>query len=445
MLTENDLYNYQKRAVEYIINQPRCGLFLDMGLGKTVSTLTAIHQLLKTQPINKVLIIAPLRVAMQTWPSEFTKWAHLRNQGYTIITGNAEKRKELVNERTSIHIINRDNICWLIDLFGSDEWPYDMMIIDESSSFKDPSTKRFKALKKVTIKTPRVVLLTGTPTPNGLLGLWSQLYLLDKGQRLGRSFTWFKQCYFMSDMWGFKWTMKPRADYQITNQVQDICMSMRAEDYLQLPERINIVHTIELTPKARELYQNFKREYLLMIEEQVLTAASAAVLMNKLLQFCNGAVYHNEGDGYEIIHNEKLALLDEIIEANPDESFLIAYLYRSDLERIMKAYPEAQVLKNDTNVINEWNHGKIKILLAHPASCGHGLNLQLGGCHLVWFGLTWSLELYDQMNARLHRLGQTKPVRIHHITANNTVEAKVQKALTEKADIQNAILEALKS
>ncbi|WP_440682087.1 DEAD/DEAH box helicase [Cysteiniphilum halobium] len=445
MLNESNLYDYQKHAVDFIIQNPRCGLFLDMGLGKTVSTLTAIDQLLKSQHIRKVLIVAPLRVALQTWPQEFSKWQHLTDQSYTIIHGSADKRKALLNERTAIHIINRDNVCWLIDLLSLDQWPYDMLIIDESSSFKDPTTKRFKALKKVAFKTSRIVLLTGTPTPNGLLGIWSQLYLLDQGKRLGRTYTWFKQCYFMSDMWGYKWTLKPRSQQQITQQLEDVCMSMRAEDYLQLPERINILHNIELTTKARNLYEKFKQDYLLMLEDKVLTAASAAVLMNKLLQFCNGAIYHNDSPAYEVIHHEKLDVLTDIVEANADEPILVAYLYRSDLERIQAKYPEAKVLKDDVRIIDQWNQGKIKMLLAHPASCGHGLNLQHGGCHMVWFGLTWSLELYDQMNARLHRQGQTKPVMIHHIISNNTVEMTVQKALTVKADIQNAILEALKS
>ena len=443
MLTRNNLHPYQNKAISFIKDNPKCGLFLDMGLGKTVSALTAVVDLYNSTTIDKVLVIAPLRVALNTWHQEIANWQQLKHLSYTIIHGSPSQREKQLNEATNLHIISRDNLYWLVDSASKSAWPYDMIILDESSSVKNHASKRFKALKRVFDDTHRMVLLTGTPASNGLLDLWSQIYLLDKGKRLGKTFTGFRNRYFMSDFHGYTWSARKHARHQITNRIKDVCLSMQAVDYLSMPELIHTVHTFTLDSYTRSLYDEFKREFFLQLADEALTASSAAVLINKLIQFCNGAVY-KEDKSYQILHDSKLDILAEIIEGLQGQPVLVAYNFKSDKERLLKKFPEAELLTQDEAVINRWNEGKIKLLIAHPASCGHGLNLQQGGNNIVWFGLNWSLELYNQMNARLYRQGQQHPVVIHHIIAENTVDEIIMQALKEKHITQEKIIEALK-
>ena len=437
MLTQNDLHHYQHKAINFIKSKPKCALFLEMGLGKTVSTLTAISQIPEA---TKVLIIAPKRVALTTWPKEIGSWQHLQDLSYTVILGTPEQRGRKLNENARTHIISRDNICWLVDYFGVD-WPYNVIVLDESASVKNPASKRFKALRKVAPLTERIVLLTGTPASNGLLDLWSQLYLIDGGKRLGKTYDQFKLRYFSSDYHGYTWTPYNYSQAAITSKIADVCLSMQAEDYLKLPKMIYRVYRFALNKSTRKKYDAFKRQFFLEFGDKELTVVNAAVLVNKLIQFCNGAVYL-EDKSYEVLHDDKLNILEDLVESANGEPLLVAYHYQSDKERILKRFPEAVALNADN--IAEWNRREIPLMLAHPASCGHGLNLQQGGHHLVWFGLNWSLEHYQQMNARLYRQGQQQAVIVHHIVAEDSADELVMQALKDKDFTQNAIIEALK-
>jgi hypothetical protein len=444
VFSRSDLHSYQKRAVSFIQDKQRCGLFLDMGLGKTTSALTAVSDLRDSFSIYKVLIIAPLRVANSVWAQEAQKWEHLKHLTVSVCTGSEKRRLGALQTDADIYVINRENVEWLVNHMGKN-WPFDMLIIDESSSFKNSSTKRFKALRKILPFTEYLVLLTGTPSPNSLLDLWSQMYLIDFGQSLGRTMTAYKQRFFEQDYMGYKFTPREGAADRIHNLISPSVIHMSAEDYLELPKRIDLIERVDMPPTALETYRNFETTLLAELEDgEEVEAMSAAVLANKLLQFANGGLYTDENGSWSEIHATKLDALEEIIEDNPNENLLVAYNYRFDLERLQKKFPSAVVLDKKQETIDRWNRGEIKMMLAHPASAGHGLNLQGGGSLIVWFGLTWSLEYYQQFNARLHRQGQTKPVRILHIVAKKTIDERVLGVLSTKDVTQKKLLAALK-
>lgn len=440
-------HRYQQIAIDKIFEKPRCGLFLEMGLGKTVITLTALERLMYDRfEIGRVLVIAPLRVAEDTWSRESEKWDHLKHLRISKILGTPQKRREALAADADIYVINRENVVWLCGEL-SDRWCFDTVVIDELSSFKSPKAQRFKALKKYIVKAKRVIGLTGTPAPNGLIDLWSQIYLIDGGERLGRTVTGYRDRYFLPDkrngMTIFTYKLKPAADKAIWDKLSDICISMRAEDWLTLPERIDNVVSVRLTDKQRKAYDEFEREQYIEFAEGEITALSAAALTNKLLQFSNGAVYKSDG-GYIETGSGKLDALEDIITAAGGRPVLCFYSYKHDLDRIKARFDFAQTLDSSSQ-IERWNGGEIPLLLAHPAGAGHGLNLQAGGSIIVWFGLTWSLELYQQANARLHRQGQQQKVIVHHLITEGTCDERVYKSLQGKSCVQDDLLDALKA
>ena len=444
MLSRDDLHDYQNRAIEFIKSKKRCGLFLDMGLGKTTASLTAMSDALDSMTVAKVLVIAPLRVANSVWAQETKQWTHLSHLRVSVCTGNERTRMAALQRDTDIYTINRENVPWLVKLYGK-KWPFDAVIVDESSSFKSPSSQRFKALKRALPFTDYVVLLTGTPSPNGLLDLWSQMYLVDFGERLGKTMTGYKQRFFESDYMGYKFTPRQGSSEAIHRLLSDKVLSMSAEDYLQVPDRIDLVERVELPPKVFAQYQEFERTLLAELDDgQEIEAISAAVLANKLLQWSNGATYTDSLGNWSELHSVKLDALADLVEQNPSENMLVAYNYKTDLERLRVRFPDAVVMDEQQETIDRWNRGEIQMMLAHPASAGHGLNLQKGGSMLVWFGLNWSLELYQQFNGRLHRQGQTRPVRVVHIVASGCMDERVIDALNKKGETQNALLFALK-
>ena len=418
-----------------------CALWVDMGLGKTVSTLTAVVDLLVSRNIKKVLVIAPLRVAQHTWPTEIKNWSHLKTLQVSVIAGlSAKKREEAMHSSAQIHIINRENVQWLVNALQQD-WHYDAVVIDESSSFKSHSSQRWKSLRQVvkTGKIKRMIQLTGTPSPNSLMELWPQIFLLDNGKRLGATRGKFIDT-FCRQVGNPQWSQyEVRADMKETLQkrVADLVLRMAAKDYLELPDRIDSDVIVQLPPKAQKAYAQMEKDFLIKLEQGEVLAANAAVKINKLLQVSSGSLYTD--DGYEVLHDAKIEALKEIIEAS-NEPVLIAYNFQADAERICKAVKGAVVLKKDTELINQWNKGDVPIMLAHPASAGHGLNLQKGGSLIVWFGLSWSLELYQQFNARLHRQGQTRPVRVIHLLADTAADKLVREVLNDKDATQNSLL-----
>lgn len=443
----SDLHNYQNRAVRFILDNPSCALWMSMGLGKTAVCLTAIHELMRDQfTIDQTLIIAPLRPCQHTWPVEIKKWDHTRHLSHAFIGGSKQNRLNNVEGSEDIHIINRENVTWLVNYWiEKKRWPYSMIVIDEASSFKSPSSKRFKALKKVIGKTKKVIELTGTPASNSYLDIWSQIYLLDKGKRLGRTFTNYKSNYFSSDYMGYTWEILPGAEKQIQDKIGDLILSMKAEDYIELPDQIKNTISVDIPPIARKQYKEMEKHLLLELENETVEALNAAVLTNKLLQITNGAIYlPDKPDAWEEIHTQKIDALEEIINEHPGQPVLVAYNFKSDLARIKNKFPHAIDIKED-GAIERWNKKEINLLLAHPASAGHGLNLQTGGNIIVWFGLNWSLELYDQFNARLHRQGQTEPVMIHHILAKDTIDETVFEVLQKKSLNQKTLLNAIKN
>lgn len=447
MFSRTDLHEYQNKAVDFIFEKKRCGLFLDMGLGKTVSTLTAVSDLVDSLSVERVLIIAPLRVANTVWRQESENWKHLRHLRVAVCTGSERNRISQLNRTADVYVINRENVKWLVDLYAKkDKWPFDMLVIDESSSFKSAKSQRFKALKSVLHLTNYAVLLTGTPAPNGLMDLWAQVYLIDFGQSLGRTITGFKQRFFeASGYMGYKFEPRDGADTTIHKLIEHQVLSMTAEDYLELPERIDLVERVSLPAATLKAYQEFEKELLIELEDgEFVEASTAAVLANKLLQWCNGAMYVDETKRWQEVHKAKIDALAEIVEDNAGENILVAYNYKSDLERLKAKFPDAVVLDKNPDLVKQWNEGKISMLLAHPASASHGLNLQKGGALAVWFGLTWSLEYYQQFNARLHRQGQTRPVRIVHLIADSCLDERVMNVLSNKDAIQNQLIEALK-
>lgn len=442
-------HDYQSKAIEHVLNNPNCALFLQMGLGKSVVSITAITTLIESGEIKKVLIIAPKRVAENTWDTEIEKWEHTKHLTMSKVLGTEKQRKDALDVKADIYVTNRENVQWLVDLYKT-RFPFDMVVIDELSSFKSPKSLRFKSLRKILPYTKRIIGLTGTPAPNSLLDLWSQIYLLDKGERLGKTLTAYRSTYFVPGRTNgivvFDYKLRPGADKIIQNKIKDICVSMSADDYLQLPDCIFKTITVELSPKDKKCYDEFEKEQVMeIIGDNPITAANAAVLSGKLSQFAQGAIYDENKDVIEL-HTAKLEALEEIIEEAGDSNILLFYKYKHDLARIEEHFKKIKPVRLDNSEdIKTWNTGNIKLYLAHPASAGHGLNLQAGGDVIVWFGNTWSLELYQQANARLHRQGQTKPVTIVHIVAKGTIDEDILKSIVNKQKGQDALLEAVKA
>jgi SNF2 family DNA or RNA helicase len=453
MMQRNQLHSYQERGVSHILDNPYCALFLDMGLGKTVTTLTAIKELLDNCIIGNALVIAPKKVTQVTWSDEIKNWAHLQGVTISVIDGNVKQRREAMRRKADIYAVSRDNIVWLVTEMGGVKLPYDMVVIDELSSFKNHQSKRFRALRKVRKFIPRVVGLTGTPSPNGLIDLYAQMYLIDEGERLGKTITGYRDRFFRPDKRNgdivYTYALKKPADETekaISDLISDITISMTAEDYLKMPDKIMLYDYVDMSDRCLKDYENFVMEQVLELinSDEPITAASAAALSNKLQQYANGAIYDADRKVREI-HEEKLEKLKELVEAANGSPVLVAYQYQHDLHRIMKALKEYNPVKLEKpEQIAEWNAGKIEVLVTHPASAGHGLNLQKGGNILVWFGNTWSLELYMQFNARLYRQGQSKPVYIHHIVTRGTIDEKIIKALSDKKETQDGLMQSIK-
>lgn len=446
MLSRSNLYKYQERAVNHILDINYCALWLDMGLGKTISTLTAIEELMfNSFEVNRVLIIAPLRVCNTVWKQEAENWEHTGILKFSNLAGGKANMTKGLQRKADVYLINRENVTALVKHLGS-KWIFDMVVIDESSSFKSNKSQRFRALKHVRPKIKRLVELTGTPSPNGYMDLWSQFYLLDMGERLGKTITNYRRRFFESDFMGYNYTLRDGADEKIQNLITDVVLSMKSEDYLELPDVITLVLENKLEGKLLKQYKTFEKEMMLDInEDEKILAMSAASLSNKLLQFSSGNVYSGDEDNRVTnhFHNLKIDTLKEIIEDSPNENYLVAYNYQHELEALTEHFPEAVVLDKKGKAVKDWNDGKIKMLIAHPASAGHGLNLQFGGSTIVWYGYNWSLELYQQFNKRLHRNGQQNVVRILHIAVGD-VEGRLMKALAQKDVTQEKLLQALK-
>lgn len=439
-------HDYQKYATEFILQHPIAAVFLEMGLGKSVITLTALFDLILDQfVIGKVLVIAPLRVARDTWPSEIQKWDHLKGLKYSVVVGTAAERKAALMHQADVYIINRENVDWLINKSGI-SFRFDMIVIDELSSFKSWQAKRFKSLLKVRPFVKRIVGLTGTPSSNGLMDLWAEFRVLDLGKRLGRYITHYRNAYFTPDKRNaeviFSYKPLPGAEDQIYKRIEDITISMKSCDYLKLPECVINEFPVFMSEKEQEVYDSFRDDMVAKIKDKEIDAVNAAVLSGKLLQMANGAVYDDEKNSL-LIHDRKLDALEDLIEGANGKPVLVAYWYQHDAERIKSRF-DIREIKTSKDIM-DWNIGDIPVAIIHPASAGHGLNLQTGGSTLIWFGLTWSLELYQQTNARLHRQGQTDTVIIHHIIAKGTIDENVMKALRQKEKTQNALIDAVKA
>ena len=445
-------HEYQEYAKEFIISHKVSALFLDCGLGKTVITLSAIWELLFDYfDIRKILIIAPLRVCYLTWPSELEKWEHLSGIGMSAVLGSEKERIAALGRRAQVYVINRENVEWLVNESGI-PFDFDMVVIDELSSFKSHKAKRFKALKKVRPMVRRIVGLTGTPAPNGLIDLWAEIGILDMGQRLGRFIGGYRERFFVPDKRSremvFSYKPLPGAEKQIYGRISDITISMKSTDHLQMPELINSRYTVYLSEKEDSRYEDLKKDLVLQLPDGDITAANAASLSGKLSQMANGAVYTDAGEAVTV-HERKLDALEDIIEAANGKPVLVAYWFRHDFERILDRLYKLKIpcSKLDTDSsIRRWNAGEIPVALIHPASAGHGLNLQAGGSTLVWFGLTWSLELYQQTVARLWRQGQTsETVVVQHIITKGTIDERIMRALSEKDTTQSALIDAVKA
>lgn len=446
-------HGYQRYAIERIVSDPALGLFLDMGLGKTVVTLSAVNDLrFNRWAVSRCLVVAPKKVAEATWSREAEKWDHLKHLRIIPVLGSAQKRIQALNTPGDVWVVNRENVPWLAEYYRN-AWPFDMVVLDESSSFKNPQSKRFKALKMVRSRIRRLVELTGTPAPNGLEDLYAQIYLLDGGARLGKTLTSFRECFMTQDyshpgQQYRTYRLQDGADQRIRGAISDICVSMKAEDYLELPEFIEDVVPVVLDAKARKAYDKLEREMLLEVDESTITAGSAAVLNGKLLQLCSGAVYDAEGTALEI-HDCKIEAFLEVVEQLHGEHALVFYWFQHERDRLLAALEKSglqvRVYRGPEDEI-AWNTGKVDILLAHPASCAYGLNLQDGGRHEVWFGYpNWALELYQQANARLYRQGQKQPVISHLLVVQDGMDEDVVAALQGKGDTQEALMQALKA
>lgn len=439
-------HNYQNYAKNFILAHKVSALFLDCGLGKTITTLTAINELMYDSfEISKVLIIAPLRVAQSTWKDEIEKWDHLNLLRYSIVVGDEKERLKALKQNSDIYIINRENVDWLVTKSGID-FNFDMLVIDELSSFKSNTSKRFKSLLKIRPYFERVVGLTGTPSSNGLMDLWAEFRVLDLGERLGRYITHYRNEYFLPDKRNgaiiFSYKPQPNAEERIYRRLADMTISMKSTEYLKMPELILNELEINLDEEDQMKYKKFKKEMVMTIQEKEIDAINAASLSNKLIQLANGSIYDDDKKFYEI-HNKKLDKLEEIIESANGKPVLVAYWFKADKERIEKRFKVREIKTADD--IKQWNMGMINLALIHPASAGHGLNLQSGGSTLVWFSLTWSLELYQQTNARLYRQGQKDTVVIHHLITKNTIDKDIMKSLKRKDKTQEVLMRAVKA
>lgn len=452
MLNESNLHGYQVTGINHIINNSHSGLFLDMGLGKTVTTLTAIKRLLDDLDVTKVLVIAPKRVAESVWTREIANWEHLRGLRVSVITGTEKQRKKRLMDKAEIYTISRDNVAWLVGHCGGSTLPFDMLVVDESSSFKNHASQRFKALRMAQPSFNRVVLLTGTPVPNGLIDLWPQMYLLDRGQRLGKTITAYREAFFRADKQNghivYSYKLQKSAEGEIHERIGDIVISMKATDYLEMPEKIENYLELEFPPALQEAYDEFERNNILDMfgEGEEITALNAAALSNKLLQFASGVVY-DEVKATKEVHTLKIDALEDMVEAANGAPMLVAWQYQSSRDVIMKRLKKygARELKTDSD-ITAWNKGEIPVLLMHPASGGHGLNLQASSNQIVWYGDNWSLELTEQLNARLYRQGQkASTVVITHLVCTKTIEGNVARALKNKKVGQDSLIEAVKA
>lgn len=455
MLKESQLYNYQRACVEHIINNPYCGLFLDMGLGKTISTLTAINALkFDYLDISRVLVVAPKRVVETVWAEEAKKWEHTKDLKIVKVIGSQSERLKALDRLADVYLVSRDNIAWLVEYYENN-LPFDMLVLDELSSFKNHNSQRFKALRVPRLTMKRVVGLTGTPAPNGLIDLWSQMWLIDMGKRLGKTISAYRKKYFKPEIQighvVYKYGLVAGSEDLIRDSIKDICVSMQAKDYLELPELIVEDVMLELGGELYKKYKKFEKEQVLQIIEggeaspEDIGATSAAALSNKLLQYSSGFVYDVDKEPHNI-HSIKLDALEELVEQANGQSVLIAYNFVEDCKRILERLKEYNpvVLESEKN-IKDWKAGKIRVALAHPASAGHGLNLQDGGHIVIWYGLNWSLELYQQFNSRLHRQGQTHPVTIYRLIMGNTHEVDVASSLSQKTVTQNGLMESIKA
>ena len=436
---------YQRYAAQFILDHPAAAVFLDCGLGKTVITLTAIRELLHDSfAVRRVLIIAPLRVARDTWPSEIRKWDHLSDLTYAVAVGNTAKRLAALRQKAEITIINRENVDWLVK---NNTFDFDMVVVDELSAFKSHRTRRFKALMKVRPMLSRIVGLTGTPSSNGLMDLWAEFRLLDMGKRLGRFLTHYRERYFLPDKRNaqmvFTYKPRPGAEEKIYEAIGDITISMKSGDYLELPKCLTNIVRVEMNERERRIYERLKKDMAAEIDGKEIDAMNAAALSGKLLQMAAGAVYDGEGQAVRL-HDRKLDALEDLVESANGRPVLIAYWFRHDIERIRKRFPGARELRREVDIA-DWNAGKISIGLIHPASAGHGLNLQDGGSMLIWFSLTWSLELNQQTNARLWRQGQKHTVTIHYLVMKDSIDESVMAALTRKDKVQEALMSAVKA
>lgn len=439
---------YQDFAEQFILENSEAGLFLDMGMGKTAITLSAAEKLLRDYfVIAKVLVIAPLKPAKETWPVELNKWDHLKGLTASLVLGSEKERLEALSIDADIYIINRENVAWLVNHYRK-RWPFDMIVIDELSSFKSSKAVRFKELRKVRKFIKRIVGLTGTPSPNGLLDLWAQVYLLDEGKALGRTVTSYRERYFEPDKRNattiFSWKLKEGAEEEIYEKLEGLCISMDSAEYLQLPERVYVRHEVELPAKVQEQYRQLERDMLLPFADGDIDACNAGILSNKLLQLCGGSIYDENGVAKHF-HNEKLEKLEQLIEEANEQPVLVFYAYKHERDIILKRFPQAVDVKEDGSVA-KWNAGEIPLLLAHPASAGHGLNMQFGGNIAIWYNLTGSLELYQQANKRLHRPGQKKTVLIHHILVKGGFDVHIlDDVLSGKKLTQDALIQALRA
>ena len=437
---------YQQRAKEFVMDNHYAALFLDMGLGKSVIALTAASELIDSLEVERVLVISPKSVAWNTWSEEARKWDHLNHLRLSIVMGTVKQRERALEAEADIYIINRDNVVWLCNRYK--EWSFDFVIIDESSSFKNASSKRFKALRRVRPQMRRVLLLTGTPAPNGYIDLWSQIWLLDMGQRLEKTLSSYRAKYFKpgrrSGAVIFDWILRIGAKEMISEKLSDICVSMKAEDYITVPDIVDAGMTLTFDDDTFKRYKDFEKEQLLQIDDEMIEALTAAALTNKLLQFTSGAVYDSDKE-WHAVDDTKTEALADIIE-NANEPVLVYYSYIHEKERIMDALKQYRpvAFRGEPGILQKWNEQKIRVMIAHPRSVAYGLNMQQGGRIIVWHSLTWDLEIYEQANKRLHRQGQTKPVLLYHLIVRGTMDERVMRALKGKGDTQVSLLQQIR-
>lgn len=446
MLKKSDMHDYQVDMKNFSIDKPFCLLLMEMGLGKTVTSASSMAELMDCLVVGRCLIVAPKLVAEITWPEEFQNWEHLKKYKVVKIEGDKKERIAAILRPGDFHIISQDNLWWLVKTIGVRKWPWDAIIYDEYSGVRSQSGNRFKAIRAVRRKIKRLIGLSATPTPNGLHELWAPVFLLDLGERLGDTESAFTRRYFVRNDNGFGVTPRKSAEKNIYKRIKDIARYLKAEDYIKMPGLVINPVWVDLSTADLKRYRKFEKEMIIQLSNTTVDAANAGVLTGKLLQYSNGAMYTDEFKNYEIIHDKKIEMLKEIVESHRGNNVLIAYHFKSDLERIKKAFPKAKLLKKDPTVKDDWNKGKVKIMIAHPRSAGHGLNLQHGGSIIIWFGPSWSLELFKQLIGRLHRQGQkAATVLVHIICSRGTVDERVVRVYKKKDATQQDLLDAVKA